>query len=44
MEESRWSSNRVAYVTWLSLETIAGAGLVGLLGYAAITFTAARFR
>jgi hypothetical protein len=36
--------NRVAYVTWLSLETIAGAGLVGMLGYAAITFTVARLR
>ncbi len=36
--------NRVAYVTWLSLETIAGVGLVGMLGYAAITFTIARLR
>ena|ERR1022692_2245450 len=36
--------NRVAYVTWLSLEAIAGAGLVGMLGYAAITFTVARLR
>ena len=36
--------NRVAYVTWLGLETIAGAGLIGLLGYAAITFTIARLR
>ena len=36
--------NRAAYVTWLSLETIAGAGLVGMLGYAAITFTVARLR
>ena len=36
--------NRVAYVTWLSLETIAGAGLIVLLGYGAIAVTIARLR
>lgn len=37
-------SNRAAYVTWLSLETVAGAGVVGLLAYVAIAFVVARFR
>ena len=36
--------NRVAYVTWLSLETIAATCLIAFLGYAAITFTVARLR
>ena len=36
--------NRTAYVTWLSLETIAGASVVGLLAYVAIAFVVPRFR
>jgi len=37
-------SNRTAYVVWLSLESIAGAGLLGILAYASISFAVARFR
>lgn len=36
--------NRAAYVTWLSLETIAGAAVVGFLAYGAIAFAFARLR
>jgi hypothetical protein len=36
--------NRAAYVTWLSLETIAGAAVVGFLAYGVITFAVARLR
>ncbi len=37
-------SNRTVYVVWLSLESIAAAGLLGILAYASISFAVARFR
>jgi len=36
--------NRTAYVLWLSLESIAGIGVLGILVYATVTFAVARFR
>ena len=36
--------NRTAYVVWLSLESIAGIGVIGILVYATVTFAVARFR
>jgi hypothetical protein len=36
--------NRTAYVIWLSLESIAGAGLLGILAYATISFAIGHFR
>jgi len=36
--------NRTAYVLWLSLESIAGIGGLGILVYATVTFAVARFR
>ena len=36
--------NRTAYVVWLSLESIAGIGILGILVYATVTFAVARFR
>lgn len=37
-------SNRTAYVVWLSLETIAGAGLLVILAYITLSFVATRFQ
>ncbi len=34
--------NRTAYVIWLSLESIAGVGLLGILAYATISFAVTR--
>jgi hypothetical protein len=36
--------NRTAYLIWMSLESIAGAGLLGILAYATVSFAIARFR
>ena len=36
--------NRTAYIIWMSLETVAGAGLLGVLAYATVSFAMARFR
>jgi hypothetical protein len=36
--------NRIAYVSWLSLESIAGIALLALLAYAALSLTAFHFR
>src|SRR5581483_10124465 len=36
--------NKTAYVVWMSLESIAGAGLLGVLAYATVSFAAAHFR
>jgi hypothetical protein len=36
--------NTTAYVIWLSLESIAGAGVLGLLLYSAIMFIVTRLR
>ena len=36
--------NTTAYVLWLSLESIAGAGVLGLLLYSAIMFIVTRLR
>jgi hypothetical protein len=36
--------NRTAYVIWMSLETVAGAGLLGILAYAMVSFAISRFR
>jgi hypothetical protein len=36
--------NRTAYVIWMSLESIAGAGLLGALAYATVSFAVAHFR
>ncbi len=36
--------NRTAYVIWLTLESIAGAGLLGILAYATFTFAISHFR
>ena len=36
--------NRIAYIIWMSLESIAGAGLLGILAYATVSFALARFR
>jgi hypothetical protein len=36
--------NRTAYVIWMSLESLAGAGLLAVLGYAAILSVIAHFR
>ena len=36
--------NRTAYVIWLSLETIAGIGLLGVLAYATVSFAVVRLR
>jgi hypothetical protein len=36
--------NRTAYVIWMSLESIAGAGLLGILAYATVSFAIAHFR
>lgn len=36
--------NRTSYVIWMSLESIAGAGLIGVLAYATVSFAIARFR
>ncbi len=36
--------NRTAYVIWLSLESIAGAGVLGMLVYATVEFAVSRFR
>jgi len=44
MAAGRNSSKQDSYVTWLSLETIAGAGLLGILAYATVSFAIAHFR
>jgi hypothetical protein len=36
--------NRTTYVIWLSLESIAGMGFLGLLAYTTITFAVAHLR
>jgi hypothetical protein len=36
--------NRTAYIIWMSLETVAGAGLLGVLAYATVSVAMARFR
>ena len=36
--------NRAAYVIWLSFESIAAMGVLGVLAYGAITFVATRLR
>ena len=36
--------NTTVYVIWLSLESIAAVGFLGLLAYSAIVFAAARLR
>ena len=36
--------NKTAYVIWMSLETFAGACLLGLLTYATVSFAMTRFR
>jgi hypothetical protein len=36
--------NRTAYVIWMSLESIAGAGLLGILVYATVSWGITRFR
>jgi len=36
--------NRTEYVIWMSLESIAGIGLVGVLAYATVSVTLAQFR
>lgn len=36
--------NRTVYAIWMSLESIAGAGLLGVLAYATVSFAIARFR
>ena len=36
--------NRTAYIIWMSLETVAGVGLLGVLAYATVSFAVARFR
>jgi hypothetical protein len=36
--------NRTAYVVWLSLESMAGIGALGILVYATVTVAVARFR
>ena len=36
--------NRTAYVIWMSLESVAGAGLLGVLAYATVFFARAHFR
>lgn len=36
--------NKTAYLIWMSLESIAGAGLLGILAYATVSFAAAHFR
>jgi hypothetical protein len=36
--------NRTAYVVWLSLESIAGMGVLGILAYSGGTFVVAHFR
>ena len=36
--------NRTAYIIWMSLETVAGVGLLGVLAYATVSFAMARFR
>lgn len=36
--------NRTEYLIWISLESVAGAGLLGILLYATVSFAAATFR
>ena len=36
--------NRTAYVIWLTLESIAGVGLLGILAYATVSVAIAHFR
>jgi|GEM_PF-2959711 len=36
--------NRTAYVIWMSLESVAGAGLLAVLGYATVSFLIAHSR
>jgi len=36
--------NRTSYMIWLSLESLAGAGFLGILAYATVSFIASRFR
>lgn len=36
--------NRTAYVIWMSLESVAGAGLLGVLAYATVSLAMAHFR
>ena len=36
--------NRTAFVIWMSLESIAGAALLGILAYATVSFAIAHFR
>lgn len=36
--------NKTAYIIWMSLESIAGAGLLGALAYATVSFAMAHFR
>lgn len=36
--------NRTAYVIWINLESIAGAGLLGILAYATVSLTIACLR
>jgi Mg2+/citrate symporter len=36
--------NRTSYVIWMSVESIAAGGLLGILAYATASFAIARFR
>ena len=36
--------NRTPYVIWMTLESAAGAGLLGVLAYATVSFAMAQFR
>jgi hypothetical protein len=36
--------NRTVYLIWMSLESIAGAGLLAILAYATVSFAVAHFR
>jgi hypothetical protein len=36
--------NRTAYIIWMSLESVAGAGLLGVLAYATVSFATAHVR